>query len=244
MKKLFAATAVAISMSIGLSGCYFSQKTLEDTPVLGYEKTFSVQDQDQIMGFVIQQKNNQLIMLGNKFVYVFDEESKCPYTCHTDTLKQILQNPQFLQLKQMSWTTSQPGLKLMPNTILLKSGNKFRFRAQFQFTPQNEKEFAFLKQMNFIPQEDTPTKIGRRYEQQLNFDGKIYEHNESTRQLLKNAKPLSKNYQFDLLSSKTERPINGENLVKRIFVLPFAVVGDIILFPLSTILAAYRDAGI
>lgn len=243
MKKLFAATAVAISMSVGLSGCYFSQTALEDTPVLGYEKTFSVQDQDQIMGFVIQQKNNQLIMLGNKFVYVFDEESKCPYTCHTDTLKQILQNPQFLQLKQMSWTTSQTG-KFVYDSILLKGGNKFRFQAQFLFTPQNENEFAFLKQMKLIPQEDKPANIGHQYKEFRFFYGTIYEHNESTRQLLKNAKPLSKNYKFALLTPKTEAWVDGGNLVKRILILPFAVVGDIILFPISTFLAAYKDAGI
>ncbi|WLF83983.1 hypothetical protein [Moraxella sp. ZY210820] len=235
MKKLLIATTITGAMCLSLTGCFTTVALLE-TKVLHYNTDYQQQAQDSIVGFVIHKENNQLIMLGNKYVYVFNNcESK---DCHSDRLKQILQNPQFLQLKNMSWTTRVPSQYRIPskyesNSVLLKADNKFAFEAVFSFIPQDEKEFKFLQQMGLLLQDEHISNIGRQYRPPLYLSGQMYEHNDSTRQLLKNAKPLSKQYTFSLLTQETKTSVRGGNLVKRILILPFAVVGDILFLPVQ-----------
>lgn len=229
MKKLLVAGAVSVSLSLGLSGC-LSSIALQETKVTRSYTDYQQKEQDSIVGFVIHQETNQLIMLGNKYVYVFNNcKSK---GCTSDKLKQILQNPQFLQLKNMSWTTQLPSRDKY-NAILLNADNTFEFNVVFSFTPQNEQEFNFYKQIKFLLQDEATSGIGRQYYETLRLGGQMYEHNDSTRQLLKNAKPLSKSYTFGLFTQTTKTGVHQGNLVKRALILPFAVVGDILLLPLN-----------
>lgn len=233
MKKLLIATTVAGAMSLGLTGC-FTSTALQETKVLRSYTDYQQKAQDSIVGFVIRKENNQLIMLGNQYVYVFDN-TDCK---NCAKLKQILQSPQFLQLKNMSWTTRahshyQIPAKYESNSVLLKADNKFAFEAVFSFIPQDEKEFKFLQQMGLLLQDEHISNIGRQYRVPLYFSGQMYEHNDSTRQLLKNAKTLSKQYTFSLVTEEIKTSVRGGNLVKRALILPFAVVGDILFLPVS-----------
>lgn len=76
-----------LAISLGLTGCTVNliKGTVEETK---NPTTKIVKEQDSVVGFVINQ-DGRLVMLGQRYVYVFDDNDK------TDRLKKLLTTPNF-----------------------------------------------------------------------------------------------------------------------------------------------------
>lgn len=220
IKKLLATGSLAVLLSANLSGC-MTHTTLQDAKKAKNQTIIQEYGSDSLIGFVVN-KDGKLIMLGKNSVYVFDDNQD------TKKLKQVLATPEFLTLKKMAWTTVAEG---QSNSISYNPKNQtFIFNAKFDFSYKDEKEYLLLKSLGFHNEEiGTRLNDNRNLTHQITLNGKVYQHNSSTQNLIKSSKPLSKSYDFKLIgSSKSNAKSFGTLLL-----LPFAVVGDILTFPLS-----------
>lgn len=227
--KSFAFTSL-LAISLGLTGCTVNliKGAVEETK---NPTTKIVKEQDSLVGFVINQ-DGQLVMLGQRYAYVFDDNES------TQRLKKILTNPNFLKLKYHWEIAGGNGIgdEARHNISYSRDGT-FNFSTLFWYQYDNAQEFAEFQKAGFALHHNySPTDNGagrQHYEFFANFSGKVYQHNASTKTLLKTAKPLSKPYQFGIDRETTDRAkILGGALLFPL-VLPFAVVGDILILPIS-----------
>lgn len=231
IKKLLTMGSLAVLLSANLSGCMTHTIISSAESKQGYE--FNIHSSDSLIGFVINQ-DGKLIMLGKNYVYVFDDNE------NTKKLKEILITPEFLTLKQMSWTTVSNG-QAQQISYYVKN-QSFEFDVEFDFMYKNEREFVFLNELGFHNIDTKSTSWNEKlyngygeiksFKHYIGLSGKVYQHNTSTQALINNAKPLSKPYTFALLNSKPKRTLNSKS-AGMLLLLPFAVAGDLLTLPIS-----------
>lgn len=226
MKPLKSLVLTAILASIlALTGCTHALITATTQDIKNPPtKTKTVKEQDSLAGFVIHQ-DGQLVMLGQRYAYVFDNNEK------TERLKKILTNPEFLKLKY-HWEISNGMSKDARHNISYSRDGAFEFSAMFWYQYDNAQEFAEFQKAGFARYDDYNPK-DNGFEIIPSFTGKVYQHNASTKALLQTAKPLSKPYQFGIdrqVADKTKM-LGGSLLLP--LALPFALVGDILFLPIS-----------
>lgn len=215
-----------LAISLGLTGCTVNliKGTVEETK---NPTTKIVKEQDSVVGFVINQ-DGRLVMLGQRYVYVFDDNDK------TDRLKKLLSTPQFLKLKY-HWEITNGGAfdEKARHKISYSRNNAFNFSAFFWYQYSTAEELAIFQKVGFAQSDSMENANQEHFTIIPDFQGKVYQHNNSTKALLKTAKPLSKPYQFGIDRETTDRAkILGGALLFPL-VLPFAVVGDILILPIS-----------
>lgn len=212
-----------LAMNLGLAGCTTNliKGTVSD---LQNPPTKTVQEQDDLAGFVIN-PDDKLIMLGQRYVYVFDDNES------VERLKQMLTNPEFLKLKY-HWEIANGMSDEERHKITYYRDGSFNFSAMFWYKYDNAQELSEFQRAGLARHDDyNPTDNG--FEIIPDFTGKVYQHNSSTKALLKTAKPLSKPYSFHIdrqISNKTKSI--GQALLLPL-ALPFTIAGDILILPVS-----------
>lgn len=230
MKLRKTLTAIGLLAMLGLNGCTVSMvggviEDLRDPPI----KT--VKEQDSLVGFVINQ-NGQLVMLGQRYVYVFNNDKS------SQQLKQILTTPEFLKLKYHWEIEGGNGFsEEQRHKIAYYRDQTFNFSALFWYQFSTKQELKTFQKVGFATSVDEHN-FCEYCNQQLftrinNFQGKIYQHNASTQALLKTAKPLSKPYQFGIDRQKPNRAKSVGQALLLPLVLPFTLAGDILILPIS-----------
>lgn len=235
--KSLALTAI-LSSILTLTGCTHALITdiaqdIKNPPTKDIKNppTKTVKEQDSLAGFVINQ-DGQLVMLGQRYTYVFDDNDS------TQRLKKMLTNPNFLKLKYHWEIAGGNGIgDETRHKISYYHDGTFNFSALFWYQYDNAQEFAEFQKAGFALHHNySPTDNGagrQHYEFFANFSGKVYQHNASTKALLQTAKPLSKPYQFGIDRQVTDKTkmLGGALLLP--LALPFALVGDILFLPIS-----------
>lgn len=245
---------MSFSLCFNLTGCMTAEVLKPDSTYTQYQ--FQAIEQDSIIGFVMNKTDGKLIMLGKNHVYVFDDDRRT-----TRHLKAILTEPKFLTLKEMSWKT-QAAYRMPDNTILYNPNDgTFSFDAYFSFKLHSKEEAKTVIELGLLTQWDhiflnyetgrfefTEEKY-KQYGHNLDigrttwwhhdsFSGKVYDHNQDTLALIKNSKPLSKDFVFTLGADASEGRINKKVVAKKAVLLPFAVAGDIISAPFALLFLA------
>lgn len=223
--KSFALTALLAGI-LSLTGCTHALITGTAQDIKN-PPTKTVKEQDSLAGFVINQ-DGQLVMLGQRYAYVFDDNES------TQRLKKILTNPNFLKLKY-HWEITNGGAfdEKARHKISYSRNNTFNFSAFFWYQYSTAEELAIFQKVGFAQSDSMENANQEHFTIIPDFQGKVYQHNNSTKALLKTAKPLSKPYQFGIDRETTDRAkILGGALLFPL-VLPFAVVGDILILPIS-----------
>ena len=244
IKKLLAMGSLAVLLSANLSGCMtvLTVDNMKDKTY--YENTSKQCATENLAGFVINQ-DGKLIMLSQNYVYVFDNNKT------TEELKNILNTPKFLTLKQMSWTTVDRN-RATQSIDKYDSDNRFSFYARFDFLPKNESEFLLLKKLGFLGEfagdwNDTNYgSIEKPRKHEIFLQGTMYQHNNTTQELLKKSKHLSKPYTFSIICHSSEQVTKKASAIRKagsLLILPFAVVGDVLTFPFSMIGAGLATNG-
>lgn len=228
MKSLKSLTLISLLVaSLSMTGCtmWLIQGAVEETK---NPPTKITQEQDSLVGFVINQ-DGQLVMLGQRYVYVFDNYES------TDRLKKILTTPEFLTLKYNWEVNGGKGESYdeRMRKIIYRYDGTFEFSAFFWYQYSNTQELAVFQKAGLAQGRQIKGANGEWFEEIRYLHGKVYQHNTSTKALLKTAKPLSKPYSFaiDRQVADKAKLVGGALLLP--LALPFAIVGDILILPVS-----------
>lgn len=222
--KSFALTALLAGI-LSLTGCTHALIT-DTVENIKNPPTKTVKEQDSLAGFVINQ-DGQLVMLGQRYAYVFDDNES------TQRLKKILTNPNFLKLKYHWEIAGGNGIgdEARHNISYSRDGT-FNFSALFWYQYDNAQEFAEFQKSGLARYDDYNPK-DNGFEIISDLTGKVYQHNASTKTLLKTAKPLSKPYQFGIDRQVPNRAKSFGQALLLPLALPFTLVGDILILPIS-----------
>lgn len=230
MRKL--ALGIMTALTLSLSGCWALTDAVFD---MDYEKTPKPMHTDTVSGFVINKTDDRLIMIGQRFVYVFHDDTEAKQ------LKALLQSPKVSNMKwYISSSISSYTYKAKYKNHALriydykeKQNPTFQFQAHFEYDIKNTQDKATIDTMNALLDKSS-TKLTTNptgNTATLVFSGDVYKDNSAiTEQARKNAQALSKQYEFTLYNDKGEiSPIKTTKLI----LLPFAIVGDIISSPIQ-----------
>lgn len=238
IKKLLAMGSLAVLLSANLSGCMtvLTVDNMKDKTY--YENTSKQCATENLAGFVINQ-DGKLIMLSQNYVYVFNDND------NTKKLKHILTTPEFLNLKQMSWTTVDRN-GATQSIDKYDHNNSFSFNAKFDFMYKSEREFIFLSELGLHNINTKLTSWDKKmyngygeiksHTHFIHLGGTMYQHNNTTQELLKKSKHLSKPYTFSIICHNSEQVTKKASAIRKagsLLILPFAVVGDVLTFPFS-----------
>ncbi|MDO4896194.1 MAG: hypothetical protein Q3971_02420 [Moraxella sp.] len=223
--KSLALTAI-LSSILALTGCTHALITGTAQDIKN-PPTKTVKEQDSLAGFVIHQ-DGRLVMLGQRYVYVFDDNDK------TDRLKKLLTTPQFLKLKY-HWEITNGGAfdEKARHKISYSRNNTFNFSAFFWYQYSTAEELAIFQKVGFAQSYSMEGANREQFTIIPDFTGKVYQHNASTKTLLKTAKPLSKPYQFGIDRQVPNRAKSFGQALLLPLALPFTLVGDILILPIS-----------
>lgn len=244
VKKLLSSMVLMTALSLGLTGCATTILFQETNGAIRSTEKAEKFAEDNVAGFVIQ-PDGKLMMVGENYVYVFNDNTD------SQQLKKILETPEFLKLKEMSWSiyddtyqnSTAHSLKYNP------TNNSFSLNARFKFKLHSKQEAELLNKLGFYSEHT----YGRFFEDglsddefknlqdvsryNLNLNGTLYAHNESSQKLLKQVKPLSKKYNFTILTYKEKSSVHTGLMARRIALLPFAIAADVVLLPVNLIWA-------
>lgn len=228
MKKLILTALLTTFVSTGVTGCLLSHEVLSSAKPQTHQK-FIYQYKDSVASFVFDKQQNKLLMIGDNYVYVFDDNEQ------TERLKAILNHPK-LDTKRMSWNVWVNGIynDVHHNSIKIDENNQFWFGVKLSYEYQNDAEAEFFKSLNFNHSSETGLVwVNERDTQRtrMTLTGKMYQDQSAiTQRLRSDAKALSKRYQFMIGRMETERDFSGG---AKIALLPFALATDIITAPLQ-----------
>lgn len=245
MKKIHLVKLLLVgSLTFGLSGC-FSHGLLNDkfgSVMQENEETYIIQ-QDNVQSFIVDKTNGRLMMVGEQYLYLFDE------TDNTNAIKGILQysqlDPARLKVAGNNYDNiSGLAVKVKPES------NQFIFSVKVEYHYRNDQERDYFAKHGFNISPTTNlafliTNAGIPIEGGI-LTGTLYRKSAEAKALLaqssKQPQQMHQTFPITLYGVNTNKKVSASSLMGHMVLLPFTLTADIITMPAQLLIKeAFKD---